>query len=191
MKFSKIFSKESNLAEIQNHSHESLTTSEDHFKEFQNNLPVILREKEDKIFQSKKNYYMYHFYDTLHYNPSYEMIMKEDIQKLCEEYLQSIVWTVEYYFHQCPSWKWYYQYHFTPLLTDLSEYVDTLNDLDVVKKDKSHTPEEQLKIVLPIQNNNYLYPEKRHYIVSLNDIIGNVILFYLIKSLSSFTGDRF
>ena len=154
-------SKESNLSEIQNHSHESLTTSEDHFKEFQNNLPVILREKEDKIFQSKKNYYMYHFYDTLHYNPSYEMIMKEDIQKLCEEYLQSIVWTVEYYFHQCPSWKWYYQYHFTPLLTDLSDYVDTLNDLDVVKKDSiPHTPEEQLKIVLPIQNNNYLYPEK-------------------------------
>ena len=156
-----VFSKESSPSEIQDHSYESLNTSEDIFKGFQNHLPVILRNNENKIFQSKKNYYLYHLYDTFHYNPSYEMIMKEDIQTLCKEYLQSIVWTVDYYFNTCPSWKWYYQYHFTPLLTDLSDYVDTLNDLEMIKKDSiPHTPEEQLKIVLPLQEDSYIYPLK-------------------------------
>ena len=134
---------------------------EDTFKEFQNHSQVILRDKEDTIFQSKKNYYMYNFYDTSQYNPSYEMILKEDVNRLCEEYLRSILWTVEYYFHQCPSWKWYYQYHFTPLLVDLCDYVHSLNNLDILKKDSiPHTPQEQLKIVLPLQNDSYMYPEK-------------------------------
>ena len=156
-----IFSKESSPSEIQDHSYESLDTSEDTFIGFQNHLPVILRSNENKIFRSKKNYYLYHLYDTFHYNPSYEMIMKEDIQTLCKEYLQSMVWTVDYYFNTCPSWKWYYQYHFTPLLTDLSDYVDTLDDLEIIKKDNiPHTPEEQLKIVLPLQDDIYLYPLK-------------------------------
>ena len=73
--------------------------------------------------------------------------------------MRSIIWTVNYYFSKCDNWKWYYQYHFTPLLSDLSEYVDELNDLDIIKKDNiPHTPEEQLKIVLPLQNDNYIYP---------------------------------
>ena len=156
-----IFPQGSNSSEIQNHSYESLNTSEDIFKGFQNHIPVILRDNEDKIFQSKKNYYLYHLYDTLYYNPSYEMVMKENIQILCKEYLQSILWTVDYYFNTCPSWKWYYQYHFTPLLIDLSDYINTLNTLEFIKKDSTpHTPEEQLKIVLPLQENNYRYPLK-------------------------------
>ena len=89
------------------------------------------------------------------------MVMKENIQILCKEYLQSILWTVDYYFNTCPSWKWYYQYHFTPLLIDLSDYINTLNTLEFIKKDSTpHTPEEQLKIVLPLQENNYRYPLK-------------------------------
>ena len=141
--------------------YETMDIEEDTFKELQNHSPVILRDKEDKIFESRRNYYMYHFYDTFDYNPSYEMILEQDKKKLCEEYLRSIVWTVEYYFNTCPSWKWYYHYHFTPLLVDLYEYVNTLNDLDILKKDSiPHTPQEQLKIVLPLQDDNYMYPEK-------------------------------
>ncbi len=140
---------------------ETMDIEEDTFKEFQNHSPVILREKEDKIFQSKKNYYMYHLYDTFNYNPSYEMVLEHDKKKLCEEYLKSILWTVNYYFSSCIHWKWYYPYHFTPLLTDLYEFVDTLDHLDIIKKDTlPHTPQEQLKIVLPLQDDSYMYPEK-------------------------------
>ena len=150
-----------NFTKIEDVVFETMDIEEDTFKEFQNHSPVILRDMEDKVFKSRINYYMYHLYDTFHYNPSYEMILEQDKKKLCEEYLRSIVWTVEYYFNTCSSWKWYYRYHFTPLLSDLYEYVNTLNDLDIVKKDSvPHTPEEQLKIVLPLQEDSYMYPEK-------------------------------
>ena len=134
---------------------------EDTFKEFQNHSPVLLRENENEIFKSKRNYYMYHFYDTFNSNPSYDMVLDTDKKKLCEEYIRSIVWTTEYYFEKCKNWKWYYPYHFTPLLVDLSEYLDQLDTLDIINTEEiPHTPEEQLKIVLPFQEDTYLYPLK-------------------------------
>lgn len=153
--------KKNNFSKIEDVIFETMDIEEDTFKEFQNHLPVIVRDGEDKIFQSKINYYMYHLYGNLNYNPSYEMVLENDKKNLCEEYLRSILWTVDYYFNECTSWKWYYPYHFTPLLTDLYEYVNTLNDLDILKKDSiPHTPQEQLKIVLPLQEDSYMYPEK-------------------------------
>jgi 5'-3' exonuclease len=134
---------------------------EDKFKEFQNHAPVILRDHENEIFKSKRNYYMYHFHGTFDYNPSYDMILESDKKKLCEEYLRSLVWTTQYYFAKCQNWRWYYPYHFTPLLSDLSDYLEKVENLDMIEKDViPHTPEEQLKIVLPCQNDSYMYPLK-------------------------------
>ena len=134
---------------------------EDTFKDFQNHSPVLFRDHEEKIFKSKRNYYMYHFYDTVNYNPSYDMILENDKKKLCEEYLRSLVWTTQYYFAKCKNWRWYYPYHFTPLLSDLSEYLEQIEKLDSIEIDEiPHTPEEQLKIVLPCQEDSYMYPSK-------------------------------
>jgi 5'-3' exonuclease len=138
----------------------------DKLDEIKNHSPVIFRDKEDLIFNEKmnKNYYMYNFYDTINYNPSYQMILKTDKDNLCQEYFKSILWTYYYYFHNCVNWRWYYQYHFAPLLSDFSEYCKTINayklDQYIEKNDNSYTPEQQLKIVLPLQENNYMYPLK-------------------------------
>ena len=134
----------------------------DKLDEIQNHSPVIFRDKEDLIFNKnmEKNYYMFNFYETFNYNPSYKMIIENDKNTLCHEYLKSIIWTYYYYFHECVSWKWYYQYHFAPLLKDFSNYCDTISSIDnlIEKNDISYTPKEQLNIVLPLQNNSYMYP---------------------------------
>ena len=107
------------------------------------------------------------FYNINNYDPSYNEILHNDIHKLCHEYIKSIQWTFDYYFNKCSNWKWYYRYHFAPLLKDLSIYLNTIDSFDIfidqnVNKayfyDQSNTPEEQLKIVLPHQNNSYEYP---------------------------------
>ena len=69
---------------------------------------------------------------------------------------------MDYYFHECTNWRWYYPYHFSPLLKELSKYTVSLENIqDIVKKEKKpHTPEEQLKIVLPQQEDSYYYPKK-------------------------------
>ena len=134
--------------------------------EIKNHSPVIFRDKEDIIFNKKMNlnYYMYNFYDTLNYNPSYQMFLDNDKNNLCHEYFKSILWTYYYYFHKCVNWKWYYQYHFAPLLSDFSEYCKTITAYElekyIEKNDISYTPQEQLKIVLPSQENTYMYPLK-------------------------------
>tara|TARA_Y100000590_G_scaffold467350_1_gene645956 strand:+ start:420 stop:1904 length:1485 start_codon:yes stop_codon:yes gene_type:complete len=136
--------------------------SNERLKNYKNHSPIILRKDEEKIFRSSNNYYLYHFYDTFTYNPSFKEILKRDIYNLCIEYLRSIQWTTEYYFHECIHWKWYYPYHFAPLLNDLYKIASQLSDIDLFMEceKKAYTPEEQLKIVLPLQGDSYFYPEK-------------------------------
>ena len=161
LKYKKIYNKTlqsniTNISEIQDYSHEDLNTTEEHFKGFKNHLPVILRENEELIL---KNYYVYHFYNSLDTNPSYNQIINEDKKELCRDYLMSIQWTFEYYFHKCQNWKWYYPFHFAPLMKDLYEYIETFDSFNEIKKDEQpHSPEEQLKIVLPQQEDTYYYP---------------------------------
>ena len=161
LKYKKIYneilqSKKFNPSEIQNYTNEDFNTSEDFYKGFKNHLPIILRNNEKEIL---KNYYPYHFYNTLYPNPSHKQLTEINKKKLCQEYIKSIQWTLDYYFHQCNNWKWYYQYHFAPLLVDLVDYSNSINER--MEEDKEpHTPEEQLKIVLPCQENTYYYPKQ-------------------------------
>ena len=145
------------ITKIQTLTHEDMGTSEDRFIEFKNHSPVILRDGEDTIVLDNKKYYLHNFYHTEEYNPSYNMMLEEDKKILCHEYLKSIVWTTEYYFNSCKSWRWYYQYHFAPLFNDLKDNIN-LKEISFLN-DNPYTPEEQLKIVLPLQEDTYLYPK--------------------------------
>ena len=151
---------------IEDINNKKINIDEEKLEEIKNHSPVIFRDKEDIIFNKnmKKNYYMYNFYDTLNYNPSYKMLLENDKNTICKEYFKSIIWTYHYYFHECINWRWYYQYHFSPLLCDLFEYckniqIDELHKI-IEKNNDSYTPKEQLKIVLPFQENTYMYPNK-------------------------------
>jgi len=135
---------------------------EDNFNDFVNFSPSIFRKSEDIIFKNKnyqKLYYTHNIYNTYNYNPSMDYILEKDISKICEEYLKSIQWTFKYYFKGCPEWRWYYKYNFAPLMKDLHNYL-TKNKTNIIfKQDEPYSPQEQLKIVLPKQGKNYMYPE--------------------------------
>ena len=136
--------------------------SDDSLKNYKNHSPIIIRKDEEKIFKTSENYYLYHFYDTFTNNPSFKEILKKNIHDLCIEYLKSILWTTEYYLNECIDWKWYYPYHFAPLFNDLYTIANQLSDNDLFMEceKKAYTPEEQLKIVLPLQGDTYFYPER-------------------------------
>jgi len=145
------------ITKIQTLTHEDFGTSVDRFDDFKNHSPVILRDGESEIILNDKKYYLHNFYNTNHYDPSFQMMLEEDKKTLCQEYIKSIVWTTQYYFGECPSWKWYYQYHFAPLFCDLQDNID-LNEIEFLN-DNPYTPEEQLKIVLPCQDDSFKYPK--------------------------------
>lgn len=137
-----------------------VTNDKDMFDRFVNYSPLCFRNAENDIFQSdiyNLKYYLHGLYNTTNYDPSFKMILKNDIFNVCEEYLKSIIWTYKYYFHKCPSWRWYYKYDFAPLMVDFNDYLQQRKEI-TFQQDKPYSPEEQLKIVLPKLEKNYMYP---------------------------------
>jgi 5'-3' exonuclease len=132
----------------------------DEYEKFINFSPICFRDIEDHIFRGdnyKTKYYLHGFYHTTNYDPSFKMMLEQDIHKICEEYLKSIVWSYEYYFNKCPSWRWYYKYDFAPLMIDFCNFLKKTKEIKFTK-DKPYSPDEQLKIVLPKIAKTYMYP---------------------------------
>jgi 5'-3' exonuclease len=47
----------------------------------------------------------------------------QDINDICQNYLEGIEWTMNYYFNQCISRDWYYKYNYSPSLMDLYNFI--------------------------------------------------------------------
>lgn len=75
---------------------------------------------------------------------------------LVNNYLESLMYTLKYYFQGCPSWKWHYKYRISPLLSDiynvLNENIIDMNKIEF-KLDEPYTPFQQLMLILPPQMN--------------------------------------
>ena len=93
-------------------------------KEMINNLPILIWEKE-KIFE--------HVYD----------------ENICQDYLDSLIWTSNYYFKECINWRWSTEYNQTPSLKDLSKYVEEKKSLSFLREDNEYDIEELLKLIFP------------------------------------------
>ena len=137
-----------------------LNISNENYEEIINNYPILNRENEADIINNNK-YYLHAMFNTINYNPSYDKIIETKKINLCHEYIKSIIWTVNYYFNDCVSWRWYYKYHYAPLITDLYTYLlkCDFNKEIIFNKDKPYLPKEQLEIVLPNQKKTYFYPK--------------------------------
>ncbi|XP_077868485.1 5'-3' exoribonuclease 2-like [Saccoglossus kowalevskii] len=58
-----------------------------------------------------------------------------------------------YYFHGCPSWQWFYPYHYAPFAMDFKNITHLQNDFEVGEPLK---PLEQLMAILPPSNDHLL-----------------------------------
>lgn len=85
-------------------------------------------------------------------------VAPDDIEfrhKVARAYVEGLCWVLLYYFQGCPSWTWYYPYHYAPFAAD---FVDI--DKMTVKFDKGtpFRPYEQLMGVLPASSNHAIPP---------------------------------
>ena len=150
------------IEDIKHHTFTDFNCSEKEFDDFINFAPTIFREHEDVIFKNdnyRNMYYSHNIYNTYNVDPSIKMLLEKDISKLCEDYLKSIVWTFKYYFKGCPEWRWYYPHDLAPLMIDLHDYLTKNNEEITFNNDKPYSPKQQLKIVLPNLEKNFMYPE--------------------------------
>jgi len=69
-----------------------------------------------------------------------------ELTKLCENYVQGLQWVLYYYYRGIASWPWFYQYHYSPLTSDVTRGLGA--DLNF-QLGQPFRPYEQLMGVLP------------------------------------------
>jgi len=112
-----------------------------------------------------ERYYNYYF----HIRVDNACQRREDINKICQDYLNGIQWNMKYYFDKCADWYWFYIHDATPLLTDFCGYIEE-NSESINQVSFTHNypvkPYHQLMMILPPQSANLLPVQFRPYMLS-------------------------
>ncbi|KAK6455429.1 Kem1 5 [Scheffersomyces xylosifermentans] len=100
-----------------------------------------------KFLDWKDKYYK----DKLHFS----IYDREKIVELTEHYVEGLQWVLYYYYQGVPSWNWYYKYHYSPRISDISVGLEELikNGKELTyEKSTPFKPFEQLMAVLPARS---------------------------------------
>lgn len=130
----------------------------DNLKKNENKDSLQLGTDNEEIW--KYRYYEHHF----------KLAGKQEqyIDELCALYFQGIKWITQYYFFECPDWKWSYMCHHAPFVSDMAKYMKN-NNLDLNKiifEGNKHIPMmSQLVSVFPPSCKHYL-PTSYCYLVT-------------------------
>lgn len=123
------------------------------------NIPMFYREIE-KYICPRELHWNWRYYKSL-----FDIVPNNQFEKeVCFNYLEGLEWTLKYYVHNCPDWKWYYHYEYPPLLQDLTLWVPK-NYNFIFFNNYNYNPstiEEQLKYVIPPIHSNI--DEKNNFI---------------------------
>ncbi|OAA59669.1 RasGAP [Niveomyces insectorum RCEF 264] len=91
---------------------------------------------------------------------------------VARSYVEGLAWVLLYYFQGCPSWEWFYPYHYAPFAAD---FVDLAKMELNFEKGRISRPFEQLMSVLPA-GSRHAIPEVFHDLMTNED--SEIIDFY-------------
>ena len=123
---------------------------EEGIKKYEHELELypVLNKKIDKIQGGiEKNWranYYYYIFDTTY---------GDEIRDICHNYLESLEFTLDYYYHQTYHKTWYYRYRYSPTILDLSNYIQSLNFNILNEEMRKYNDNFKINI-----NNDKLYP---------------------------------
>ena len=70
-------------------------------------------------------------------------------EHMFRSYVMGLCWVMKYYYDGCPSWKWYYPFHYAPFASDLKNIERFQRDCNSFELSTPFNPVEQLMAVLP------------------------------------------
>jgi 5'-3' exoribonuclease 1 len=143
-----------------------------------NNLPIIDR-KYEKYINPTINGWESRYYEIL-----FDILYDEErIKTICINYIEALEWSHKYYTIDCPDWRWCYNYHYTPLLSDIIKYIP-FYDFSFINNYNTCpvSPITQLSYVLP-KESHYILPNRVVDVINKNNIIShnNELIYHYCK----------
>ncbi|XP_077593167.1 5'-3' exoribonuclease 2 isoform X2 [Stigmatopora nigra] len=75
-------------------------------------------------------------------------------RKVVQSYVEGLCWVLRYYYQGCPSWKWYFPFHYAPFASDFKDITGMFSEFE--KGTHPFKPLEQLMSVFPAASGNFL-----------------------------------
>lgn len=108
----------------------------------------------------------------------------EFAKKVVQSYVEGFCWVLAYYYRGCPSWKWFYPYHYAPFAADLVEIADLKIEFD---QGTPFRPFDQLMAVFPAASREHIPPAFHHLMTSHES---EIIDFYPEEFLIDMNGKK-
>lgn len=116
--------------------------------------------EEDKQTQSDDIKLWEPGYNKRYYEAKFHYQSDEEIEQtkrdVVRHYVEGIAWVALYYYQGCPSWNWYFPYHYAPFAADFTNLEELFPEGVKFKLGEPFRPFEQLMSVLPAASGHTL-----------------------------------
>ena len=108
----------------------------------------------------------------------------EFAKKVALSYVEGFCWVLAYYYRGCPSWKWFYPFHYAPFAADL---IDISHFEIKFEQGQPFRPFDQLMAVFPAASREHI-PPSFHHLMTNHD--SDIIDFYPEEFLIDMNGKK-
>lgn len=92
-----------------------------------------------------------------YYDIKFAGLDEEDRKDVAAKYAEGLAWVMRYYYDGCPSWNWYFPFHYAPFAADIAAAIDPESPVDF-ELGEPFLPFQQLMAVLPPRSADALPP---------------------------------